>query len=146
MRYAAASGLFQCGDVDTALTLTQSLCGNGDQRWPAKLVTRGRCEAACEKLLGCGRRIQRDLCPLAWNGRRRSAWRGWHCTSATQRRRRACGPNGDHQHENLCRAHELLLQTYIHSGQSSAALEFIETMPVSPDIHCVRHATEPFAN
>ena len=53
MRYAAASGLFQCGDVETALTLTQSLCDNGDQRLAGQaLLLRGRCEAACENYQG----------------------------------------------------------------------------------------------
>ena len=146
MRYAAASGLFQCGDVETALTLTQSLCDNGDQRLAGQaLLLRGRCKAACENYQGAADAFNAISAPSSL--KRAAAFRlarlalhQGHFSEASSRL--ADLTDTTNNETPLPGAHELLLQTYIHSGQSSAALEFIETMPVPPDIHCVRHATE----
>ncbi|MBM13548.1 MAG: hypothetical protein CME57_03155 [Halieaceae bacterium] len=146
MRYAAASGFFQCGDVETALSLTQSICDSCDQKLASQaILLRGRCEAACENYRGAADAFSAVAGPPS--SKRAADFRlarlALHQGQFPEALSRLTDLTKVESNEKaLPDVHESLLQAYIHSGQTNAALDLIETKPAAAGIHWLRHATE----
>lgn len=146
MRYAAASGLFQCGDIDKALLMAESLSRSTDEKLAsqAKLL-RGRCLAAREDYPGAADALSSIAQPpsakrAAEFRLARLALHQGHFTDATSRLKALATAANDEL--ALPGIQEALLQTCIHSGETDAALELIDADPTPTDINWLRHATE----
>jgi uncharacterized protein (TIGR02466 family) len=144
MRYATAIGFFQCGDIDSALALTEQLCQDTTgQRLGQATLLKGRCLAAsgdheaAEVTFGS----IHEPAPLAKASRYRRARLALHAGQFEQAESalrtllseptppRGCG--------------EALLQSLIHSGQTDAALLWIKDIePGDIDLPMLRHATD----
>jgi len=146
LQYSAALGLFNCGDISACLGVITLLSDNPDPTLAAKAkLLRGRALAANEAFDLAAESLNQVTSPPAPPALRRAAeyrlarlalHQGKFAEAEIALRQLAVqerAPDG---------ASETLLQTLIHSGQTGAAVELIESSASRMDSHSLRHATE----
>ena len=146
LQYSAALGLFNCGDISACLGVITLLSDNPDPTLAAKAkLLRGRALAANEAFDLAAESLNQVTSPPAPPTLRRAAeyrlarlalHQGKFAEAELALRQLAVqegAPDG---------ASETLLQTLIHSGQTGAAVELIESSASRMDSHSLRHATE----
>ena len=146
MQYSAALGLFNCGDISACLTVIHPLTQNADPTLAAQAkLLEGRALAANEDFELAGDSLNQVTSPPAPLTLRQAAeyrlarlalHKGQFAQAELALRQLAVQKNAPDG------ANETLLQTLIHSGQTDAALELIESCNSPADSHWLRHATE----